>query len=70
MDLLAVDLDLKSSHRGSAWLLVLVHSQPGRTRWHFLSSQLNYTIIRTQPPTSVSRPTSPTFREPEKEWLR
>jgi hypothetical protein len=55
MDLLLVDLDLNSSHRGSALVVGLTRLQPGRTRWLFLSSQLSYTIFGTQPPKRCAR---------------
>jgi hypothetical protein len=49
LDLLVVDRNLNSSHRGSALVVGLTRLQPGRTRWLCLSSRVSYTIIGTQP---------------------
>jgi hypothetical protein len=48
VDLLVVDCNLNSSHRGSALVVGLTRLQPGRTRWLFLLSLRFYTKVVTQ----------------------
>ena len=48
LDLLTVDLNLKSDHRRSAWLLIGLTSKPDRKRWLLLSRQYFYTKVGIQ----------------------
>jgi hypothetical protein len=58
LDLLVGNFHLKISRVAIVVLLLVVgiaNSQPGRTRWRFLSSELNYTTYWTQPPSVTGK---------------